>query len=163
MTLLCRPRFQTRSSARRTTPRSIHPRICPIAALRVWTTSMLHSSLPIRPLSRTHQAPRPRASSKTLPALRGRRKRLQRKHLPRLAGGGAYQLHEEEAGYPRVVARRGEQEGAVLRGELQEGEEEKFDSIMEFASSLTTRGTGRSRICRCGRKQYTTDSLLLSK
>jgi hypothetical protein len=162
LTLLCRPRFQTRSSARRTTPRSIPPRTCPIAALRAWKTSMPRFSPLTPPLLRTRRAPRPRASSRTLLALCGRRGRRRRRPLPRLAGGEAYRLHEEEAGYPRVVARREGQEEAGLRGEPQEGEEEKFDSIMEFALSPTIRGTRRSKICRCGRKQYTTDSLLLS-
>lgn len=162
LTLPCRPRSQTRSSARRTTPRSTRPRTCPTAALRAWTTSMPRSSPPTPPLSRTPRAPRPRAGSKTPPAPRARPGRRRRRRLPRPAGGEAYRLQEGEAGYPRVVARRGEQEGVGLRGGLQEGEGEKRDSIMGFASSPTTGGTRRSTICRCGREQYTTDSSLLS-
>jgi hypothetical protein len=164
--LLCRPRFQTRSSARRTTPRSIRPRTCPIAALRAWTTSMPLSLLPTRPLSSTRRAPKPRASSKTLPALRRRRGRPRRRPLPRLAGGEAYRLHEGEVGFPRVAVQRGEQEGAGLRGGLQEDEEEGSDSPTETSVSQAIEKIEHpctwSEICRCGRKQFTTDSLLLS-
>ncbi len=56
-------------------------------------------------------------------------RRQYRRRLPR-GEGGAYRLHEEEEGYPPVVAQRGVRGAVGLRGELQEeGEEVRKNGV----------------------------------
>lgn len=154
LTFNCRPPHRTLSSAPKITLPSIRPPTFQIVVDRVSKTSMRLSSRRTRHLWIIRQAPRPRASSRTCRARHGHRKRP----LQLLEGGEAYQQHGEEAGYPHVAVLRGGREGVGSREEQQEEEEELYRVLWR---QTWTRGN----VERCveERKQYTTDSLLLSK
>lgn len=150
----CRHRSQTPSSAHKTTLLSTLPptsRTAVRQALKTWT---LRSSPQTHRSWTTRQAPRQQASSRMRPARR-RRRRSQRQALE---GGGVYRQQEEEEAYPHVVARRGGQEEVGLREGRQEGGEGASDVLLRKRL-----GRGITWTCVDERKQYTTDSLLLSK
>jgi hypothetical protein len=124
----CRLPYQTRSSARKTTPSSLlqtfaaHPK-----ASKTWTPL---SSQPTRPLLTTPQVQRWRPSSRML------RARHQHRRRRVLGGGEGYQLHGEEEGYLRVAVRRGGQEGVGLPEGLEEGGDEDCKVLVREARGV---------------------------